>query len=80
LEKARAFLSDGSIPVEIEYEDEVISQYTIEGHELGGRSVVLKLAHKHTDCLAKERCGIPAAIKDGNEEEKAACCGAGGCC
>jgi hypothetical protein len=80
LEKAKTFLPDESIPVEIEYEDEVISQYTIEGHELGGASVVLHLAHKHTDCLAKERCGIPAPIREGDAEEETACCGGGGCC
>jgi hypothetical protein len=79
LDKARALLPDDSIPVEIEYEDRVISQYTIEGHELTDEAVVLQLAHKHTECLAPELCGLPSlrlpAI-GGN----AACCGPDGCC
>lgn len=76
LEKARAFLPDESIPVEIEYEHEVISQYTIEGYQSGVGSVVLKLAPKHTECLAPELCKLPAR---GRRVE--ASCGAGtGCC
>jgi hypothetical protein len=79
LDKAKALLPDDSIPVEIEYEDRVISQYTIEGHELTDEAVVLQLAHKHTECLAPELCGLPSlrlpAI-GGN----AACCGPDGCC
>lgn len=75
LEKAKTFLPDETVPVEVEYEDKVISQYTIEGHELRAASVVLKLAHKHTDCLAKELCGLPTT-----GQEKASCCGPSGCC
>jgi hypothetical protein len=67
LEKSRPFLSDDSIPVEVEYEDEVISQYTIEDHRVEEEAVVLILAHKHTDCLAPELCGIPMS-KDGERE------------
>ena len=40
LEKAKTFLPDESIPVEIEYEDRVISQYTIEGHEVRELSLI----------------------------------------
>src|SRR5687768_2436147 len=39
LEKARSFLPDESIPVEFEYEDEVISQYTIAGYESSDHAV-----------------------------------------
>ncbi len=87
LEKARSFLPDETIPVEIEYEDKVISQYTIEGHESRAHSVVLHLAHKHTDCLARELCGLPApgASLAGAGGAKAAatasaCCATTGCC
>lgn len=61
LDMARPFLPDESVPVEIEYEDEVISQYRVAGYEDTGDAVVLLLEHKHTDCLAKERCGVPGA-------------------
>lgn len=70
-------LGDESLPVEIEYEDRVISQYTIVDHDLTADSVVLRLAHKHTECLAPELCGLPAA---GKPKAAAPCCGPSGCC
>lgn len=75
LEKAKSFFPDEEIPVEVEYEDEVISQYTIEGFENGASSVVLKLGHKHTQCLAMERCGVPG----GSEANGERCCASAGC-
>ena len=78
LDKARPLLPDESVPVEIEYEDEVISQYTIDDYETNAEAIVLRLAPKHTDCLAKELCGVPVAAGAG-EEQKAPCC-APGCC
>ena len=59
LGKAKSILPDDSVPVEIEYEDRVISQYTISQHELVADAVVLVLANKHTECLAPELCGLP---------------------
>ena len=80
LEKAKSFLPDETIPVEIEYEDRVISQYIIVGHDISDQSVVLQLGHKHTDCLAKELCGVP--VRAGSETAAAAspCCAGSGCC
>ena len=81
LEKARSFLPDETIPVEIEYEDSVISQYSITGHEMDGTDVVLHLANKHTDCLAKELCGVPPATSGAGAEADACCAGSkSGCC
>lgn len=82
LEKAASFLPDETVPVEIEYEDKVISQYTIEGHDTGLDTVVLRLAHKHTDCLAKDLCGLPAtaSVGKGAAAPKTSCCGPSGCC
>lgn len=77
LEKARSLIPDDALPVEIEYEDEVISQYTVEGHEKSGDSVVLKLAHKHTECLAPELCKLPKAKAD---SEEGSCRAGSGCC
>lgn len=80
LEKAKAYLPDEEIPVEVEYEEEVISQYTIDGHEITEEAVVLKLAHKHTECLAPELCGLPAFTRlPSIGGSKAPCCGPGGC-
>jgi hypothetical protein len=82
LEKARAYLPDESVPVEIEYEETVISQYTIEGHEITGDAVILSLAHKHTECLAPELCGLPALnrLPAIGGAKAAPCCGPKGCC
>ena len=60
LEKASAFLDDETLPVEIEYEAQVLSQYPILSAEAGDEAVVLHLGFKHTDCLAKELCGLPS--------------------
>ena len=80
LAKAESILPDDTVPVEIEYEDRVISQYTLAGHELTPDAVILKLAHKHTACLAPELCGLPAfdrlpAIRGGSP-----CGGSTHCC
>lgn len=78
LKKAAAYLPDESVAVEVEYEDRVISQYTIKGHELTDEAVVLMLAHKHTECLAPELCGLPPL--PGAGKIKSPCCGPTGCC
>lgn len=79
LEKGKALIPDDSIPVEIEYEDRVISQYTIIDHELTDEAVILQLAHKHTECLAPELCGLPAITRLPALGEKTSCCGPN-CC
>ena len=79
LEKGKSLLPDESVPVEIEYEDRVISQYTIEGHDLSDDAVNLRLAHKHTECLAPELCGLPE-LRLPAIGGKSPCCGPAGCC
>lgn len=74
LDKAKVFLPDDSVPVEIEYEDRVISQYTIAGHQLTEDAVILELAHKHTDCLAPELCGVPSISRLPAIGGKSGCC------
>lgn len=82
LEKAKAYLPDESIPVELEYEDQVISQYVIEDHQVSNEAVVLILSHKHTECLAPELCGLPALnrLPAIGGKQAAPCCGPSGCC
>jgi hypothetical protein len=80
LEKGRAVIPDDAIPVEIEYEDRVISQYTLTGHEVTADAVILALAHKHTECLAPELCGLPAITRLPAIGGKAPCCGPGQSC
>lgn len=46
------------LEVEVEYEDCVISQFLVVGAEADGDALTFQLGDKHTDCLAKEKCGI----------------------
>jgi Family of unknown function (DUF6428) len=48
--------------VEIEYEAPVISQFAVVTVEEIGNTFLIRTAHKHTDCLAKELC-IPGSGK-----------------
>ena len=83
LGKASAAFGDDDLPVEIEYEDSVISQYPLSHIAQEGGGLVLHLTTKHTDCLAKELCGVStSADTDGACETEAAtsCCGSSGGC
>ena len=67
-------ITRGDLEVEVEYEDEVISQYPLAGARFADGALVLDLASKHTDCLARHLC-LP------NETETAdACCAATSSC
>lgn len=46
------------LEVEVEYEDCVISQFLVVGSEETPDTIIFQLGDKHTDCLAKEKCGI----------------------
>ncbi|SDR85950.1 DUF6428 family protein [Opitutus sp. GAS368] len=76
---ADSFLPTGELPVEVEYEDELVSQYRVEGAGLVGDVLTLQLGLKHTDCLAKEKCGIDEGCGCSNEPESAEA-GSGACC
>lgn len=80
LEKGKSLLPDDSVPVEIEYEDRVISQYTISSHELTDDAVILVLAHKHTECLAPELCGLPSINRLPAIDGTSSCCAPGKSC
>lgn len=75
LEKAAAFINSDTVPVEIEYEDTLISQYAIEDQRADDESVVLVLAAKHTECLARELCGVPRINTSETEKPAPMCCG-----
>jgi uncharacterized protein DUF6428 len=51
-------LPHDDLDVEVEYDCCVVAQYPIARAELTGEHMELQLGEKHTDCLAKERCGI----------------------
>lgn len=56
-----------SFAVEIEYGEEVVSQYIVDDIKKTSEDLVILLKNKKTDCLAPDKCGIDV------------CCGSG-CC
>jgi hypothetical protein len=71
LERSAAIIPNDFLEVEVEYEDEIISQYPVLGAAITESAVTLHLTSKHTDCLAKEICLIPVG---------AGCEPGSGCC
>ena len=69
---ASKILPGDDLTVEVEFEAPTISQFPIDSFEVTGNTVVFNLTTKHTDCLAKEQCGLESA---------SSCCSAEtGCC
>jgi hypothetical protein len=76
IDLAAPILGDTALPVEIEYEGKLVSQYPVAAGEHQADGLHLFLTTKHTDCLAKESCGLVGV----NEENDDASCCAPGCC
>jgi hypothetical protein len=72
LKLADKLLSRGDLDVEVEYEAPVISQFPIIDCRVAGGEIVFKLSPKHTDCLAKESCGLESSSCTPDEEKS--CC------
>ena len=60
------------LPFEIEYKGCTVSLYPVAGAAVTDTEVCLKLTAKHSDCLAKEACGLVSAGAGENT--------GGGCC
>ena len=75
---AQRILPSDDLPVEVEYEAGRISQFPVESVSGGNAGLTLQLAAKHTDCLAREKCGADGC--GGEPTEDAACCGSGAKC
>ena len=72
LDLAGKVLSSDELNVEVEFEAPYISQFPIESANANDEAIVFRLATKHTDCLAKEQCGL---------ESSSSCCSTeGNCC
>jgi len=48
------------LPVRIEYESSVVSQYPLADVEVTPKGLLLVMGERHTECLAPDRCGIGA--------------------
>jgi len=74
-------LGFGDHIVEVEYQGSTIGTYTLD---FDGKNFLLK--NKHTDCLAKENCGVPEAkqkvslIDLSSNVASNSCTPGGGCC
>lgn len=58
MEIAAPLLQSDELPVEVEYEAGVISQYPIGGMEVTPSGLLFYLGTKHTACLAPEKCKV----------------------
>lgn len=63
------------LEVEVEYEPCAVAQYKVHGVESEGSELRFQLAHKHTDCLAREACGLaPTGSGCGCGQSEGKCC------
>ena len=71
-------LPHDEMDVEVEYEDCAVTQFPIESAVFTGEHIDIQLREKHTDCLAKERCGINgqscATGSGARQKEAVGCC------
>jgi len=58
MEAASSSLGLGDLPVEVEYESGVVSQYPLSGVEYTPSGLLFYLGTKHTACLAPDKCGV----------------------
>ncbi len=72
-------LPHDNLEVEVEYDYCVVAQYPIASAEFIGEHVDIRLGEKHTDCLAREKCGIEGEGCGSSSEVKDAPATAG-CC
>lgn len=61
--------------IEVEYQGRTIEKYDLS---FNGNNFVL--VAKHTNCLAQDKCGIPAEKLIVKEEKTSCCTPGGGCC
>jgi len=72
IQKGKPLFPTTAVPLEVEYDTGVISQYPVEEIEASPAGVVLRLGTKHTACLAPERCGLELRVSSS--------CSTPGCC
>jgi hypothetical protein len=70
IELSEEKLGIGNLEIEVEYQGNTIGKYHVEFN-----GTHFQLIATQTDCLAKDKCGIPEKV-----EEKNCCTPGGGCC
>ena len=71
LDLGQSILPSDDLDVELEWDCCVISQYPISSAQSSGDRIEFQLGDKHTDCLAKEKCGCEPKLE---AETASACC------
>lgn len=66
LEKGASFLQTEDFDVDVEHELDYITQFPIASADATDGQMVIQLASRHTDCLAKEKCCAPTPKYDFN--------------
>ncbi len=56
----KGLVEDDSLPVQIEYEEDLVSQFPLVDASHADDQLFLHTGLRHTDCLAKDRC-LPGA-------------------
>jgi hypothetical protein len=72
IDKGAKLFETTAIPLEIEYDNGLISQYPVQAVEASSAGITLHLGTKHTACLAPDRCGVTLDVLSS--------CSAPGCC
>lgn len=67
-------LPHDDLNVEVEYEDCSVTQYPVASAVFVAGRVDIQLGEKHTDCLAKEKCGVDGCGSAAGHEAVASCC------
>lgn len=80
IELSEKVLEMGDLEIEVEYQGDTIGKYDLD---FDGSNFLL--LSKTTDCLAKDKCGIPeqkpkVKLSELNKESANACTPGGGCC
>jgi hypothetical protein len=76
LDIATPLLKSNSLAVEVEYELNYVSQFPVNDFKIMPNEILFQLGTKHTDCLAKEKCGVSSLNVTTNE----GCCSTSNCC
>jgi len=74
LDHGSPVLPSEDLPIEFEYEFPHVSQFELAALNSDDESVSLIMGNKHTDCLAKDVCGIAPEASDNCCSPSSGCC------
>jgi hypothetical protein len=72
IEKGLGLFDNQQIPIEIEYEQGVLSQYPLQSIQIDDGGLVFQVDNKHTACLAPDKCRVDLNV--------VSACNQPGCC